>query len=73
MLRPYLEARRSQSYPDPTQFDDKEKFYHAAVSASMFKKVVAELLHYLEVEVPARVKALQAKEKGEEKNFGIGR
>lgn len=44
-----------------------------AVSASMYKKVIAELLHYLEVEVPDRVKALEAKQKGEVKDFGIGR
>lgn len=39
----------------------------------MYKKVVAELLHYLEVEVPDRIKALEKKKKGGTPNFGIGR
>ena len=73
ILKPWLEERRSKSYPDPTVTKDKEEFYHMAVSASMYKKVIAELLHYLEVEVPDRVKALEAKQKGEVKDFGIGR
>ena len=73
VLKPYLEERRSKSYPDPTEIKDKEEFYHAAVNASMFKKVIAELLHYLEIEVPDRIKSLEAKKKGESKTFAIGR
>lgn len=73
MLKPYLEDRRSKSFPDPTEFKSEEEFSYAAKTASVFKKVVQELLHYLEIEVPDRVKALEAKKKGEVKNFGIGR
>ena len=77
MLKPWLEERRSKSFPDPSEFakheDPKEAFYYAALSASIFKKVIAEFLHYLEVEVPDRVRRLQEKEKGEEKDFQIGR
>lgn len=73
VLRPWLEEKRSKSYPDPTQFKNTKEFLYAATVASLFKKVVAELLHYLEVEVPDRVKALEDKEKGEVKDFGIGR
>ena len=44
-----------------------------AVSASMYKKVVAELLHYIEVEVPDRIKQLENKRDGKVPDFGIGR
>ena len=73
VLKPWLEDRRSKSYPDPTEFKDEKGFLHAAITASLFKKVIAELLHYLEVEVPDRVKALETKKKGEVSNFAIGR
>lgn len=43
-----------------------------SVSASMYKKVIGELLHYLEAEVPERIRQLQQKQKGE-KDFQIGR
>ena len=73
ILKPWLEARRSQSYPDPSEFKTEKDFYHAAVTASMFKKVIAELLHYLEIEVPGRIKALEDKKKNKQPDFGIGR
>lgn len=73
MLKPWLEERRSKSFPDPTDFKTDKEFAYAAMTASVFKKVIQELLHYLEVEVPDRVKSLELKEKGETKNFGIGR
>ena len=73
MLKPYLEERQTKSYPDPTEFKSEKEFLYAAELASVFKKVIAELLHYLEVEVPDRVKSLEAKKKGEVKDFGIGR
>ena len=68
-----MEERRSKSYPDPTEFKSEKEFLHAATTASLFKKVIAELLHYLEVEVPDRIKQLEGKREGKEKNFGIGR
>jgi hypothetical protein len=73
VLRPWLEDKRSKSYPDPTQFKNEKEFLYAAAMASLFKKVIAELLHYLEVEVPDRIRQLEAKKKGEVKDFGIGR
>ena len=73
MLRPWLEERRSKSFPDPTEFKSDKEFTYAAMTASVFKKVIQELLHYLEVEVPDRVKSLELKKKGEVKDFGIGR
>ena len=73
VLRPWLEERRSKSYPDPTEFKSEKEFLYAAQTASLFKKVIAELLHYLEVEVPDEIKQLEMKKKGEVKDFGIGR
>ena len=72
VLRPYLEAKRSLSYPDPTEFKDEKEFLYASIVSSLFKKVISELLHYLEDEVPARVLALEAKDRGEDKTFNIG-
>lgn len=68
-----MEERRSKSYPNPLEFKDEKEFTYAALTASALKKVIEELLHYLEIEVPSRIKALEAKEKGEVKDFGIGR
>lgn len=73
MLKPWLEERRSKSFPDPTDFKSQKEFTYAAMTASVFKKVIQELLHYLEVEVPDRVKALEDKKKGKVRNFAIGR
>ena len=72
VLKPWLEERRAKSYPDPKEFKSENEFLYAATKASVFKKVVAELLHYLEVEVPYRVKQLEAKNEGEIYNFEIG-
>jgi len=41
--------------------------------ASIYKKVIAELLSYLENEIPQKVKEMNKKKKGEAPNFGIGR
>ena len=75
VLKPYLEDRRTKSFPDPVDFKTQKEFTHAALSSSAFKKVIQELLHYLEVDIPEQVKTLEKKEKGElvEKDFGIGR
>lgn len=72
-LKPWLEEKRSKSYPDPTDFKSVEEFTYAAQVASVYKKVIAELLHYLENEIPTIVKDLNNKEKGEVPDFGIGR
>src|SRR3990167_8684629 len=72
VLKPYLEAKQSKSYPDPTEFKSEKEFLYAASTASLFKKVIAELLHYMEIEVPDRIKQLEMKQRGQERNFGIG-
>jgi hypothetical protein len=74
VLKPYLEAKRDQSFPDPTDFKDEKKFLYAALNASIFKKVIAEMLKHLEYDIPLAVKQLKMKEKGiKDTKFQIGR
>lgn len=54
----------NQSFPDPTQFKDDNEFNYAAKTASVFKKVVAELLGWVE-QHRENVEYLKKKEKGE--------
>ena len=62
----------NQSFPDPTKFTKEEEFLYAAKMASVFKKVIAELLQWLDGQVE-QAKYLQKKEKGEIiDNFSIG-
>jgi len=74
-LKPLLEAKRDQSFPDPSKFKTEDKFLYAAKVASVFKKVVAEIIGYVEQGVPYTVERLRKKQKGElvEPDFGIGR
>lgn len=50
MLKPFLEAKLNQSFPDPAQFKLEKEFNYAAKTASVFKKVVAEILMFVENE-----------------------
>ena len=73
VLRPYLEAKRDQSFPDPVSFKSTKDFTYAALTASVFKKVIGEILIHLEQEIPERVKQLKEKEKGiKDTKFEIG-
>ena len=40
VLRPWLEERRAKSFPDPTDFKSTKEFTYAAITASVFKKVI---------------------------------
>ena len=73
VYKPFLEAKRDQSFPDPSQFTKEEDFTYAAKTASVFKKVIAELLN-IEAIKAKEVEALKKKEKGEveDDNFNIG-
>jgi hypothetical protein len=75
VLKPYLEAKRDQSFPDPSAFKEEKDFLYAAKVASVFKKVCAEIIGYIEGEIPPVVESLRKKEKGEsiEPNYRIGR
>ena len=64
--------RQALSFPDVSQFKDEKEFYHAAVSASAFKKVIGELLGWIDQRIN-EAQFLQKKEKGEvNKDFRIG-
>ena len=73
VLQPYLVSKRDSSFPDPASFKVEKEFMYAAMTASLFKKVIGELLHHIEIEVPVAVKGLIEKEKNEEKKFDIGK
>jgi hypothetical protein len=48
VVRPTLEAKLNQSFPDPSEFDSDEAYLYAAKTASIFKKVIAELLIFMD-------------------------
>lgn len=73
VLRPFLETKLNQSFPDPTEFQDDDGFLYAAKTASIFKKVVAEILNWVEGH-EIRLAALQKKLDGDsEEEFSIGK
>ena len=72
-MKPWLTDKLNQSFPDPSKFTKEEEFVYAAKVASVFKKVVAEILGYVESEIN-QAKYLRKKDKGEIKEtFDIGR
>ena len=63
----------NQSFPDPSQFKEEKEFFYAAAMASTFKKVIAELIGWIEQNKDIK-KQLEDKAEGKVKdNFGIGR
>lgn len=48
MVRPTLEAKLNQAFPDPSQFTSDADYLYAAKTASIFKKVIAELLMFMD-------------------------
>jgi hypothetical protein len=72
VVRPFLTDKLNQSFPDPVSFKKEEEFLYAAKTASVFKKVIAELLGWVDNKVE-EAKYLEKKEKGEiEDTFNIG-
>lgn len=76
VLRPWLVDKLNQSFPDPSAFagavDPKEAFLYAALTASIFKKVIAEILRVVDMKVE-EAKALEEKKKSRTKDpFEIG-
>ena len=55
-------GKLNQSFPDPLQFKDDNEFNYAAKTASIFKKVIAELLQIFEMK-EEEVKLLEEKRK----------
>ena len=63
----------NQSFPDPSKFTKEEEFVYAAKVSSVFKKVVAEILGWVDQQVET-AKYLDKKKKGEvDDSFRIGK
>lgn len=75
VFRPYLLDKLNQSFPDPTKItgiNRDEQFLYEAKVAAIFKKVVAEILQFVEGHVQ-QAKFLERKEKGQETDpFQLG-
>ena len=66
-------AKLQESFPDPSDFKKEEEFIYAAKVTSVFKKVVAEILGWVEQRIE-EAKHLEQKKKGELKDaFEIGK
>lgn len=61
----------NQSFPDPAQFKKEEEFVYAAKVTAVFKKVVAELLGWVDAKVE-EAKFLEKKDKGELEEQRVG-
>ena len=48
VIRPWLLAKKQESFPDPTNFKNDEEFTYAAKYASVYKQVIGELLGHLQ-------------------------
>lgn len=71
-MRPFLEEKLNQSFPDPSQFTSDEDFLYAAKTSAVFKKVIAEILQWVEAN-GNQAQFLEKKSKGElENKFSIG-
>ncbi len=72
VLKPYLLEKLNQSFPDPSAFKKEEEFVYAAKVTSVFKKVIAELLMFIDQKKEEQ-DFLKKKEMGEIKDtFAIG-
>jgi hypothetical protein len=71
VVKPFLTDKLNQSFPDPSKFLKEEEFVYAAKTSSVFKKVIAELLTWVEAQV-AQAQFLKEKKKGLKDNFKIG-
>lgn len=70
-VKPFLTDKLNQSFPDPSKFTKEEEFVYAAKVASIYKKVIAELLQIFDMKT-AEVKFLEDKAKGITDPFAIG-
>ena len=71
VFRPYLVDKLNQAFPDPSQFSKEEDFVYAAKVCSVFKKVVAEILGWVDQQIEMARK-LEEKKKGVKDPFRIG-
>ncbi len=71
-MRPYLLDKLNQSFPDPSKFVKEEEFVYAAKVTSVFKKVVAEFLGWIDQQITT-AKYLSDKKEGKVvEKFNIG-
>lgn len=71
VVKPFLVDKLNQSFPDPSKFVKEEEFVYAAKTSSVFKKVISELLIWVDAQV-AQAEFLKKKKKGLKDNFKIG-
>ena len=71
VVHPFLTDKLNQSFPDPTLAKDEREFVYQAMTASVFKKVIAELLGWVDANIE-QAKALEAKQRGEIKEKRLG-
>ena len=73
VFKPYLMDKLNQSFPDPSKFTKEEEFLYAAKVTSVFKKVIAEILGWVDQQIDT-AKFLEKKKNGEvDDKFRIGR
>ena len=72
MYKPFLTTRLNQSFPDPSQFTKEEEFTYAAKTTSVYKKVISELLSWIDGQVEAAKALRKKKENLTQDPFEIG-
>lgn len=48
VIQPWLIAKKQESFPDPTNFNNDEEYLYAAKYASIYKKVIGEIIGQLQ-------------------------
>ena len=71
LFRPYLVEKLNQAFPDPSAFTKEEEFTYAAKTTSIFKKVIVEILQWVDGNIE-QAKYLEKKDKeGLKDNFSL--
>lgn len=63
----------NQAFPDPSAFKKEEEFLYAAKTSSVFKKVIAELLGWVDSQIETAKVLRSKKENKNQDPFEIGR
>ena len=71
-LKPLLQDKLRESFPDPSRFENEKEFTYAALTASVFKKVIAEVMMYFEANEQA-FKDIQQKKFKKHNAYAIGK
>ena len=73
VFKPFLSEKLNQSFPDPAKFTKEEEFLYAAKVASIFKKVIAEILQWIGYQKEEAKRLIKKQEKGSRDPFEIGK